>query len=339
MLLVSFVITAACGKSADKAPEAKGSGSAAAPPVAAMDAAPTAIDGAPPAPPAASTLAVTLDGKPVKFVSAIAAKDGDEVRIYLASYPRTCEEQIGGSSARSSTPDDVDSELRIVPYFAPEGFGWGLRGSYLHRTEPGTTTSASTQTEKEDGAFAMAAGVDFAAVAVAGATTEVPLDYKTGDGDMFTVKGTVKVTGCGPIKRAPDPAPAPLGDATLTLAGKALPIGGAGLITKKDGTRELQLGTHPVKCVDGSDSTSTRSNAQVTLTFSKAGVLTHAKRGGYWVDWGVNQADKIGLTATPNRAPAGAKTLAVKLGGETTIDKLPVALAGTVDAIVCPTPK
>jgi hypothetical protein len=42
---------------------------------------------------------------------------------------------------------------------------------------------------------------------------------------------------------------------------------------------------------------------------------------------------------TPNRAPGGAKTLSIKLGGDTTIDKLPFALAGKLDAIVCPTPK
>lgn len=295
------------------------------------------VDAAAPAAP--STLAGTLTGKPVTFTSAVATIRGDEIRILLANYPYTCDEAVSGSSSRSSTPDDVDAELRITPYLSPTGLGWGLHGSYVHRTEPGAPTSVTYQTEKEDGAFPMAAGVDFAAVAAAGATTEVPLEFKTGTEDQFSAKGTMKITGCGPAKRAPDPTPAPLGDGTMTIAGKALPIGGAGIITKKDGTRELQLGTHPVQCVEGSDYTSTRSNVKLTLTFSKAGVLTHAARGGYWADWGVNQADKIGLTATPNRASGGAKSLAVKLGGETEIDKLPVALAGKVDAIVCPTPK
>lgn len=339
-LFFTLVCTTSCGKAADKAPEpgsaaAPTPGSATAPKPAAPDAAP-AVDAAAPAAP---TLAATLTGKPVSFTSAVATSRGNEIRIYLANYPHTCEEAVSGSSARASTPDDVDSEIAITPYLAPAGAGWGLHGSYLHRTEPGTTNSQTFQTEKEDGAFPMAAGVDFAAVAAAGATTEIPLEYKTGSEDQLVVKGTIKVTGCGPTKRAADPTPAALGDGTMTFAGKTLPIGGAGIITKKDGTRELQLGTHPVKCVDGSDYTSTRSDAKITLTFSKSGVLTHAARGGYWVDWGVNQTDKIGLTATPNRAPGGAKTLAVKLGGETEIEKLSVALAGKVDAIVCPTPK
>ncbi len=282
---------------------------------------------------------VTLDGKPVTFSTAIATKDGDEVRIVLANYPRTCEEEIAGFWSRSSTPQDVDSALRIGPYLTTEGLGWGLRGSYLHRTEPGTSSSVSTQSEKEDGAFPMAPGLDLAAVAAVGATTDLPLDYKTGAEDLFTVKGSIKVTGCGQVLRAPDPAPVPLGDATMTVGGKTLPIGGAGLIAKKDGTRQLQLGTHAVKCVDGSDYTSTRSDVSLKLTFSKAGVLTHAERSGAWVDWGVNQSGAIKLAVTPNRAPGGAKTLAIQLGGETTIDKLPFALAGKLEAIVCPTPK
>lgn len=346
--VVTFVIGAACGKAADKAPEAQGPGSAATtstpkattPTPAAADAA-TAADAVAQAA-ATPTLAVTLAGKPVTFVSAIATQDGDQVRIYLASYPSTCEEKISGSSSRSSTPEDVDSELRIGPYLTPGGLGWGLRGSYMHRTEPGPdgkTTSISTQTEKEDGAFPMAAGLDLVAVAAAGATTEVPLDYATGAENLFTVKGSIKVTGCGPLKRAADPAPVQLGDATMTIAGKTLSIGGAGFIVKKDGTRQLQLGTHPVKCVDGSDYTSTRSDVSLKLTFSKAGVLTHAERSGAWVDWGVNQAEPIKLSVTPNRAPGGAKKLAIKLGGDTTIDKLPFALAGKLEAIVCPTAK
>ncbi len=343
-MLISFVIGAACSKAADKAPEktpeAPGSGSAAtataksAAPPAAADAT-TAVDAA-----AASTLAVTLAGKPITFVSAVATQDGSEVRMFLANYPHTCEEEISRSSSRSSTPEDVDSSLRTGPYLGADGvLGWGIRGSYLHHTEPGTKSSTSTQTEKQDGAFAMAPGLDLAAVAVAGATTEVPLDYATGDDKVLTVKGSIKITGCGPVKRPPDPAPAPLGDGTMTVAGKALPIGGAGFITKKDGTRELQLGTHPVTCVDGSDYTSTRSDVTVTLTWSKAGVLTHAKRGGAWVDWGVNQGDEIKLSVTPNRAPSGAKKLALKLGGETAIDKIAFALSGKLEAIVCPTPK
>lgn len=340
-LLVSVSTLIACGKAADKAPEpTPGSARPTAPPPSIADAAaPTAIDA--PSPPAAprSTLEATLLGKPVAFTSAVATSRGDEIQIFLANYPRTCEDTLSGSSARSSTPDDVESELKITPYVTTDGLGWGLHGSYTHSTEPGTSTNTTYQSEKSDGAFPLAPGIDFLAVAAAGAKTKVPLAYKSGPDDQLVVKGAIEVIGCGAAKRAPEPVPTPLGDGSITMGGKPFPIGGAGIITKKDGRREILLGSHPVTCVEGTDYLTTRSNVRLTLTFSKPGVLTHAERGGYWVDWGVNQGEKIGLTVSPNRPPAGAKTLALTLGGETVIDTLPVALAGKVVAVVCPTPK
>lgn len=274
-------------------------------------------------PPAAQPgITVTLDGKPVPIQGALAfdERQGTAV-VYLTNYPQTCKDRV--SLARSSQETDVEIKLRVGAYVAKDGTkGWALRGTYY----------GGTSSEKESGGTPLPdAKVDPAA----GATFALPLAY---DHDKLAMKGSVQVTGCGEDPRFKlDPDPTPVGDGTIELAGHTLPIGGAGLIVDRDGYRKLELSTHPVKCVEGSDYTSSRGDVELELVWDKAGTLIRVERDGRWVDWGVTQTGTIGLTASPNR-PAG-KTMTIKLGGSAEVGDYPVKLAGKVTAITCPTPK
>lgn len=281
-------------------------------------------------------LKASLAGKPTPIQSVLATNyDDGQVRIYIYNFKATCEDVTSGTSLRSSEPTDLDLTLRIGKFLHADGtLGWGTRGTYWHNKAGERSTM---QREIEDGAdpFPKPTAID----ATAGKTFELPLaiEMKTSDNITLAVTGTAKVTGCGDQKRKTDePVPAPLGG-TIKIAGHALPIGGAGIIVKKDGSRELQLGTHEVKCVEGSDYTTTRSDLYLRLAYSKAGALETVSTGGHLVL--INfMSDAPKLTATPNK-PGSAKELPIKLGGSTTINGYPVALDGTVKAIVCPTPK
>jgi hypothetical protein len=295
-----------------------------------------------PKPAAQPALTITLDGKPIAIQSVVAVDDGDgRVEILLKNYAYTCKELTEGFTARSSEPTDVDLKLRAGKFLHPDGkLGWAIRGTYLvGRTATGTTTS---QSEKEHGGDPLPLAIVLDVTA--GKTTDVPLELtmktignEASPAQTLMVKGTAKVSGCGDSKFKKTEVLVPQPGAVIEIAGQALPIVGAGYIEKKDGTRALQLATHPVKCVDGSNYTSTRADVALELAFDKAGKLYAVEREGAWVDWAINQ-NAPALTATPSRPPRGAKELVTTLGGSTTIGGYPITLRGKVRATVCATP-
>jgi hypothetical protein len=126
--------------------------------------------------------------------------------------------------------------------------------------------------------------------------------------------------------------------AAIVLAGQRLAIVGAGLAVERDGARELELATSAVTCVSGADFTTSRSDVRVRLSWTKTGQLYAVAIGGYWVDSFVTQSG-LGVTASPDRPPGGAKQLVVELGGAMTIDGYSLELSGAVHATVCPAPR
>lgn len=285
-------------------------------------------------------LKATLDGKPVAIQSVLAVDRGDgQIEVELRNYLYTCKELAEGFTTRASQPTDLSLKLRIGKYLHKDGaLGWAIRGRYFHDGGPSTS-----QTEKEDGGFPFPPGTSIDPAA--GKTSDLPLDvtHETIGDDKspkrtLIVKGTAKVTGCGDSKfKNKDPRPEPQAG-EIEIAGQKLPIVGAGYIVKKDGRRTLEIATHPVKCVEGSDYTADAwADVGLELAWDKT-KLYAVELSGSWIDWAVNQNSPT-LTATPNRAPLGAKEMTVTLGGSTTINGYPVALRGKVKAIVCPTPK
>jgi hypothetical protein len=274
-------------------------------------------------------LVVTHDGKRVALQSAIAVDEGNgRIELTLTNFPYTCKERFAGF--RNSYPNEVEVKLFINPRLAKDGtLGWGIRGTHFGNIS-GTKQSGTDPIPS--------AAID----AADGKTSKLTLDVKEeGPGDKpetLTMKGKVEVLGCGadPSRKAETPL-APQKGAFLEIAGKQLPIAGAayGKGNSKD-ERELILSTGPAACIKGTERGNSHfPDVSVTLSWDK-GKLVRAVIDGTMVEgWGVRQQADIALTATPNAPPAGAKDMAVALGGSTTISGYNVALKGNVKAVVC----
>jgi hypothetical protein len=276
----------------------------------------------------------TVDGKPIKFDSALAVDEGDgTVELVFASFPYTCKEKLEGFRP-TTFPDEVEVRLRVNHRLAKDGtLGWGIRGTYFD----------STSSEKQDGTTPLPGAVIDPA---AGATSKLTLDLtQKGPGDTskaLVVKGSAEVIGCGANPKRPPPRlPEPQPGAFIVLAGKKFPIAGAAYIEDRDHTRTLELATSEVKCVEGSQHVSSHfPDVSIELAWGKQNKLFRAVLGGTWIeDWAANQTGDIKLTAVPNRPAGGAKTMTVKLGGATTIAGYPASLEGTVKVTVCVAPK
>jgi hypothetical protein len=286
-------------------------------------------------------LTVTVNGKPVIVQSVLASDEGNgQVEITFKNYGYTCKELTEGFTTRSSEPTDFEMKFRTGKYLHADGkLGWAIRGAYtVIRDEPRTST---WQQEKQSGGDPLG---DAAIDPAAGTTFELPLAFEmkreSDPPRTIVMKGTAKVTGCGDGKfKSKDPPPVPQPGATITIAGQTLPIAGAAYIVKKDGNRELLVSTHAAKCVDGSESLTTRADVAISLAFDKTGKLYNMVREGSWVEWGIKQGLAPGDPRLTAALKGGAKETLVTLGGSSTIQGYPVALAGKVKAIVCPTPK
>jgi hypothetical protein len=333
------ILVSACGGSSSQPPEPDPPDRPDPRPIA-SDATAAAADAAPLADATIAAahpdLSVTLDGKPIPIQSAIVVDEtAGEVSIKLANFPHTCKEEL--ASFRDTYPDEFQLRLRVGRYLHADGkLGWAIRGKYLSHAGSRHTQ----QTEKEHGGDPLP---DIEIDPAAGASFELPLDFtwETPAKEQLVVKGIVQLRSCGEnTKFSKEPPPTPLpGGGVLVIAGQELPLGGAGFIVNRSGEHVLELSTHPVKCVDGADYTTSRGDVELELVWNKSGTLYRAEREGRWVDWAANQTGDVGLTVTPKRPPRGAKQLKLKLGGKAEIAGYPVALAGTVTAIVCPTPK
>jgi hypothetical protein len=286
---------------------------------------PPASGRGPDAGPAVDALSLTVDGKPVAMKSAIALDEGHgSAAIYLTNFTYTCRELL--ERFRPSYPDELELKLRVGTYLHRDGNrGWAIRGLY----------TGGTSLERQDGGdpLPVTAKVD----PRPNASFALPLDFELdASGKPIVVRGNAQVAGCGPMpdqKLEPDPPPQK--DAAIVLAGQRLAIVGAGLAVKRDGARELELATSAVTCVSGADFTTSRSDVRVRLSWTKTGQLYAVAIGGHWVDSFVAQSG-LGVTASPNGPPAGAKQLRVALGGAMTIDGYSLELSGAVDATVCP---
>jgi hypothetical protein len=336
MRALTAVLLIGCGdsKQTDKADTPS-------PPTKTIDAAVTAppVDAAPAPPPAKGTLKATLGGKPFTFVSAVAIdKEIGLVDIVLKNYPYTCKDAVE-SEMRPWTTDDIDMKIHAGRYLYKDGkLGWAVRG--IHTVSIGKKGTVSMNPTLRSGGDPLPdAEID----ATAGKTFTIALDVKQqkpGIDDQpdkeIAAKGTIEVTACGEhrtFKKRPPPTPLE-GGGTIEIAGHKLPIGGAGIVDKKSGERELRIATHEIRCSEDSDTIGTYSDVVVTLTWAKTGKLASENLEGYWVDSSTSSKD-LKLSATPNRAPAGAKEIKVKLGGSSTINGYPVTLSGSVPVTVC----
>jgi hypothetical protein len=312
-------------KAADAAPMAKPADAAA----------PAAPDAAPAVSP---KLRLVVDGAPREIASVIATPEHDgQVEVQITTFPYSCKEWVEGFRD-TKFDDEITISLDFHPHLAPDGQrGWALVGGAFQST----TSSAQDGGEPFPGAV-----LD---PSPGGKSTfEIVRDAETlGDPKRtMHLEGTVEALGCGPLRwKAPPPAPPPvLPGASLTVAGQAIPIGGAMVIAGKTG-RQLVLSSSPPTCVEGSGDVDDDhfvsagfSDVELTLTWSgKAKDADRGELGGELLGRGAAVHDWADgrLTATWKKPSKQATTVDVTLGGSTRIGDYPVAWSGTVTAQVC----
>jgi len=150
---------------------------------------------------------------------------------------------------------------------------------------------------------------------------KVTLAYRaTGEGRAYDVKGSLVAEHCG------EPAkPPPAAGATVTIAGKPLPLAGA--IQKGD---DLVLSTGPKDC--------TPSTPWAEVILERTGGAWHLS--GEWLGQTVQNSSmidrKTGQPETKDLAVSASATHELTLAGSGSIGGYPVALAGKISALACP---
>ena len=280
-------------------------------------------------------LHVELGGKPMPMTRAFVKRlPPDRYQVYVTSEDGACEHLIDNVFPRVG-PSPAAVLVDVTPRLGADG---GLASTvtsvYLLGGPVGPSGDAAA------GATAKITGNGDR-----GTTTQIELDFTAEvNGHHVVVRGAFDAEGCGerpvtgPIDGAPKATHA--STATLTIAGKQLPIRGAILAGREVApvigapkVRDLVLSTGPKDC------SSTTPWAEVVVTR----VHGFWRVGGTWFD------REHGNNALPDDATKrvfvklGAKgnsedgpTVQLDLSGEGKIGDYPVALAGTIEALDCP---
>lgn len=265
-------------------------------------------------------LHVTVDGKPVEMVTALAWKDryGD-IRITASSVPVGCAEVTG--EMRSLYDNEVTFDVTMGMKLQPDGSVKPVVQSTYFEGMTNQTTTAP-----------VAGGGD----AAPGQPTRLGVDFKTESAaepkHVLEVKGMLDAIGCAvPPLASPPPALPPEMPATIEIAGKKLAVRGASLSTVGDWP-QLVLTTGGDAC-SGNAAT---GEMRVELTwFDKAKpAVSQVSLGGSLLPAAIDQTydkKKITVTPAPPTAPGD-----VTLEANIQVNGYPVKLAGKVTAVVCP---
>lgn len=264
-------------------------------------------------------LAVTVDGKSIAMVAALARRRADGVQeISVFSVPQDCSVLEQNGHEMSAGEFNVD----LGQHLAPDGSITTVVTSSWYEGMSRSDLGLPTKTTGE-----WAPGKSF------GVDVDITSESAGADKKTLAAKGTIDALVC-PDEPARADAPAPKlpepMKATLEVAKKALPIRSAGL--KKDGERvDLVLST-------GGDACSWKeAKGELMITFA----YEHAKDDAPWqVTLGgtlpsaaMDQTfDKKKVKITPR--PDGAGTYALQ--AELDVVKYPIKITGSVDAKPCP---
>lgn len=178
-------------------------------------------------------LTVTLDGKSVPMVAALAWKSWDgTIQLTASSVPVTCEEVTGDSRALHDS--EVTFDVSAAPSLKPDGtFGGEIRSTYFSGA---TSQISKTTTLTGDGTPGVST------------TMDVDFESKSAGANPQTIvaKGTIDALGCAMKEKQAPPLP-PAMPATLEIAGQKLPVRSARWSTHGD-TRDLELFTGSESC-------------------------------------------------------------------------------------------
>lgn len=265
-------------------------------------------------------LAVTLDGKALSMVSALAWKlrDGN-AKVVVSSVPLSCAEVTG--DGRALHDGEVAFDLEIGPLLQPDGTrAMRLRDTYFRgftrqQALPVTTTGDASPDQP----------------------TTIVVDFMTYDmatpAHTIVAKGTIDAVGCAKPAETHVVPPLPLEmPATLEIAGVKLPIRGAMISHGKSPDLRLTTGG------EGCDSKPFYSSSPLELRLTWFDP-TQPEIGQVTVDGqligtqDIDQTyDKKKVVVTPMPIAPGELTLNI----DTKIFDYPVKVTGKVTAVSCP---
>lgn len=272
---------------------------------------------APAPPPAAPRFPVSFEGKAVDLPNLYAKSlPLGGYAVYATSDGGSCEELL--SSVYNRSDDEKSVLVRLGERLAPDG----------------TVSLAVTDVVTMDGALDPGATVSVSGGAGVGETLTAALKASVSDNGktLIAIDGKAAAKGCG--AQPPDsgmgfPKAAHPSTATITLAGKTVPLVGA----RRRGT-EILLSTSPLDC------SPSQPAAYATLshragTWELAGAwfakTERAQDKGMEGDTMPEVRIEPGATGTSDDGP----TVSLALSGTGAMGPYPVVLAGTIEALEC----
>lgn len=284
---------------------------------------PTASVSASAAAPSFDKLTVTVDGAPVKIQQALIKRIplAGRYQLLINDSVTQCDQLLdnlfdGKSVGENHLLLDIGQHLFADGTLAPVvTYSYGP-GSM--EQQKGTKVKITGKADK-------------------GEKVEVTLDMvELADKKKREVHGSFIAEGCGEraeTDRSGMPKAKHPSAASITIAGKKLPIVGAIRTGRDPKARDLVLSSGPKDC------SSTTPWAEIVLD----------QRGGIWHVTGQWLERELSNSMTPDentkdmKVTAGAKgtsddgpTVELKLEGKGKIDDFPIAIEGTVEAIECP---
>jgi hypothetical protein len=255
-----------------------------------------------PGPPDAAT-EITVDGKPVTFAEA-----------YIKKLPVPGTYQVFATTKSSSCRELLDNLFNRREGAQTLLFNIGDRVG----GDGGFQTVVTDVFVRGSGEVAPGSSAALSGSADEGGKAEVSVAFA----GTVTVRGKLRATGCGARPETLPPAAA--GSATVTFAGRKVPLAGA--LRKGD---DLVLSTAPRDCAPGSPAAALVLERRFGAWSARGGWLAQEVSNRSMIVKGVQEETKD-LAVAP-----GAEG-ALVLSGAGTIGGHPVALEGTIAATECP---
>ncbi|MEO8553617.1 MAG: hypothetical protein ABI678_26770, partial [Kofleriaceae bacterium] len=263
-------------------------------------------------PPVFDKLRATIGGKPFAVTRAMIKRmPSGRAQVFLGNYSATCQELLDNVFPGGKGREEilVNTSTRL----APDG-----------------TQSTIVSDLIFDGLGDLAAGTVASVGSFATKSVDVALDFKgtTMAKAPVEIHGSFAAENCG--DQRPDSSGVPKvahpSTATITIAGKQLPLRGA-----------LREGDAVMLSVSPRDCSSWIPWAEMRLD----------RKFGSWRVWGDwfgqeymdptdDQMKKVKIVAGAKGTSADGPTVQLQLSGAGTVAKYPVAIAGTIEAIDCP---
>lgn len=280
----------------------------------------------PPPPPPAPKLAATIAGKPVTLAQAFlkALPYDGAYSIYLTSGKGSCKELLDSLYTRSK--EDQYVLFTTGPRLAANG----------------TLSNEVTDVLRMGNSVKIAPGskVTIPSKPAAGSKLDIPIDVdaEVSNEGTLGLHGVIAAEACGEQPFTADilPKATHASTATLTIAGKQVPLVGARRDAKSD---RIELSTSPLVCGPATAIANVQLEYAHKLWKARGRWLgSETLQNSSSIDAKEGQAETKDLVVkpgTPGTSDDGP-TVPLELSGTGTLDGYTIALAGTIEALDCP---